>query len=148
MDELAKALTNPAWWILTVAVGLLLNLVAPFISKGMEGLWARYSESRRTEIAKLDATFAREEQRLGSSQNGLIEVKLEVIYRGLRVLVGLTVTILAVQVTYAVPSVYGPMIAVVMAMLGYLGVYSYWKAWKRAHDLHNAVVERHSSNPL
>jgi hypothetical protein len=146
-EELLKAFASPTWWILTVVVGLLLNVVAPFITRGVESFWQKYSQARQSEVARKSEAFTRRSAELASSPTGLIEAKLEVIYRGLRLLVVLCVLIFSIQFSFVVPDeIVRTVLAGAFAFGGYFATFAGWRAWNDAHKLHNAVTDRIRSN--
>lgn len=47
MDDVLKQLVSPAFWILVVVVGLILNVLSSYLKSGLDVLFTRWSDKRR-----------------------------------------------------------------------------------------------------
>ena len=139
MEETVKAFGNPSWWILTVAVGFLLNILAPFVNKGIESFWGSRSKRKSDELKRTEDLLQRRVARLADRPNGLIEAKLEVIYWAIRIVLTLTIYLLIVQVVFSIPLEYFNAAAAPAALAGFFHIARYWKSWISSRRIHNLL---------
>jgi uncharacterized membrane protein len=67
MDEISKALASPAWWVLTVLVGLGLNLVSSYFKEPLDRFISSISNSRRAKLARETEEFQKKALALSRS---------------------------------------------------------------------------------
>jgi len=60
MDEFAKILASPYWWLSVVVVGILINLVSAYIKEPIDWLFSHISVAWRTRTEKRRADYTRE----------------------------------------------------------------------------------------
>ena len=142
MEEALNAFKNPTWWILTVVVGLLLNVLAPFINRSIESAWASRSKKRREEVERLEGAIKVTVDRLSTKPDGLIEAKLDVIYWCLRIILTLTIYLLLVQIIFSIPVLLANAAAAPIAVLGFLNIAGHWQKWSVSRRIHNLVEAR------
>jgi hypothetical protein len=89
MEELTKLLVTPTWWISTVIVAFVVNVLAAYAKPSFDRLWATWSESRRTKLKEVEKIDEKIVQYLIADRNRLVDVRTEAIYYLLRVVLAL-----------------------------------------------------------
>ena len=140
MDEALKAFANPSWWVLSVAIGLLLNILAPFINKAVESFWAAHSKRKSEELASAEAEIQRKVEWLATKDTGFLEAKLEAMYWAIRIVLVLSIYLLLIQVTFAIPLPYINVAAAPIALFGFLNITKFWKRWRESRHVHNMLA--------
>ena len=54
MEEFLKSLQSPSWWLGTIVVGILVNIVSPVISRSLEKVSNSWADNRRKQREKRD----------------------------------------------------------------------------------------------
>ncbi|RCS42308.1 hypothetical protein DTL42_19410 [Bremerella cremea] len=94
MDELAKLITTPAWWISTVIIAFLVNIAAAYAKPLIDNLVATWSTKRRE---RLEEEKKREDAvvlYLIDNPIRLIDVRTDATYTTLRMILSLTLAVL------------------------------------------------------
>lgn len=138
-EDLAAALFNPAWWVLTVIVGLLLNVLAPFINKWIEASWAKRSEKHANQVEAEEAWVSTRVDQLRSESTGRIEAKTDCIYWVARIILLLCAYMVLIQVTFSAPVPLLDYLAIPLAIMAFFHISRYRRAWKSAVRIHNLV---------
>jgi len=141
VDETLKAFANPSWWLLTVVVGLLLNIGAPFINRGIDSWWTSRSAKRKVQVEKEAARNAKKVSDLVGRPTGLLESKMEVVYWSTRMVLVLSVYLLLVQVAAAFPFYFANLLTIPIALAGFFHISDFRRKWNRARDVHNQLLE-------
>lgn len=143
MDEALKAFSSPSWWVLSVVIGLLLNILAPFINKGIESFWASHSKRKADELARAEASIQRSVQYLlKKEETGLLLAKIEAMYWAVRIVLVLSIYLLLIQVAFSIPSQFANVAAAPIAVLGFLNITRFWKRWRANCHIHNLLVKQ------
>lgn len=140
MDETLNAFASPSWWVLTVAVGLLLNILAPFINKGIESFWASQSKKKAEDLSREEAAVQFKVKELASRNTGYLEAKMEMMYWAIRIVLVLSIYLLLIQVVFALPLPYVNIAAAPIAIVGFLNVTKHWKRWRLGCRIHNLLA--------
>jgi hypothetical protein len=137
MNDIMLALKNPAWWVLTVVVGLALNTLAPFVNRWIEAAWAARSEKRRTLLSAEEAKIKQTVEQLASTPTGLIEVRLDTIYWTVRIILVLSVYLMAIQLCFAIPMAPVQLLVAPLSLAAFFSISGLWRKWKRDSRIHN-----------
>ncbi|MBK5355051.1 hypothetical protein JFU37_21445 [Pseudomonas sp. TH41] len=140
MDEALKAFSNPSWWVLSVFIGLLLNIGAPFINKSIDAFWASHSKRKTDELALKKAATQRSIERLAKRETGLLEAKMDSLYWAIRIVLVLSLYLLLIQAAFSFPFV--DFSAAPIAVLGFLSVTKLWKRWTRSRYIHQMLSKQ------
>mgnify|MGYP001233321823 CR=1 FL=1 len=140
MDEALKAFSSPSWWVLSVVIGLVLNILAPFINKAIESFWATHSKRKTEELASAAAVIRSKVERLAKRDTGLLEAKMEAMYWAIRIVLVLSIYLLLVQATFAIPLPYINVAAAPIALVGFLNITKFWKRWRESCHVHNLLT--------
>lgn len=57
MEEIQKALGSPAWWVLTIIFGLMVSVLANFITRRLDAFFAKWSKAWRENSEKRNDAF-------------------------------------------------------------------------------------------
>lgn len=141
MNDIMLALKNPAWWVLTVVVGLALNALAPFVNRWIESAWAARSEKKRKLLSAEGAEIKRTAELLASNPTGLIEAKLDIIYWTVRIILVLAVYLMAIQLCFAIPNPHVQLLVAPLSIAAFFSITGLWRKWKRASRIHDLQQE-------
>ena len=139
MDEILVALKNPGWWVLTVLVGLFLNILAPFVNRWVENTWVSRSEKKRKLAADDEAQIKREVRELAARPTGLVEAKLDVVYWTVRIVLALTIFLMLIQLCFAIPYMPGQLAVAPLSLIAFFSITGFWRRWKRRARIHNEL---------
>lgn len=101
MDEVSKAFVNPSWWILTIIVGLLLNIVASLIFSPIQYFLDRIFEKYRLLNQEKSAAYERKINDLKSKENILSILRLDSIYFYIKAIAQGLIFIMLSEVSYS-----------------------------------------------
>lgn len=92
---------NPVEWVFSVIVaGIAVNLLSAYMKPYIDKLWGWYSESQRYKNERQKRTFEQRVQTLLKDDLGVLDLKLDLIYRSIQSAVLSIVYILACYVSY------------------------------------------------
>lgn len=137
MNDIALALKNPAWWVLSVVVGLALNTLAPFVNRWIESAWAARSEKRRKLLSTEETQLKLTVEELASNPMSLIEVKLDIIYSAVRIILILSVYLMAIQLCFAIPNLHVQLLVAPLSLAAFFSITGAWRKWKRGSRIHD-----------
>jgi uncharacterized metal-binding protein len=140
LKEIASAFTNPSWWVLTVIVGLLLNVLAPFINKWIESIWAARSTKRAKQVEQDKQYVADRADHLKSKPTGALEAKADCIYWITRIILLLCIYLMLIQVAFAAIIPLLSFAAIPIAIIAFFHITVYYRSWKEAARIHNIVI--------
>lgn len=89
MAELTKLLSTPAWWISTVIVAFVVNVLAAYTKPWFDRIWSTWSESRRNKLEEAKKVDDKIVQYLIEDRTRLVDVRTEATYYLLRVVLAL-----------------------------------------------------------
>ena len=89
MDELTKLLVTPAWWISTVIVAFVVNVLAAYAKPWFDRVWATWSESRRNKLEEAEKVDDKIVQYLIEDRTRIVDIRTEATYYLLRVVLAL-----------------------------------------------------------
>lgn len=141
MNDIMLALKNPAWWVLTVVVGLALNAVAPFVNRWIESTWASRSEKKRKLLSTEDAEIKQEVEKLALSPTGLIEVRLDTIYWTVRIILILSIYLMAIQLCFSIPNQTVQLLVAPLSLAAFFSIMGLWRKCKRGSRIHSGLRE-------
>lgn len=137
MNDIMLALKNPAWWVLTVVVGFALNALAPFVNRWIESAWAARSEKKRKLLSDEEAEITRTVEELALHPTSLIEVKLDMIYWTVRIILIFSIYLMAIQLCFAIPSLHVQLLVAPLSLAAFFSITGLWRKWKRGSRIHN-----------
>ena len=141
MEPIVSTVRNPSWWILTVFVGLALNIFAPFINKWIESVLKSRSERKRAEAESEDYEVKVHVEELASKETGLIEAKLNAMYWAIRVILAFMVYLMLIQLFFAIPLV-GNLLVAPLSLMAFFSITNFWKQWKYHTRIHNKLTKK------
>ncbi|PKO38557.1 MAG: hypothetical protein CVU31_18730 [Betaproteobacteria bacterium HGW-Betaproteobacteria-4] len=142
INEAIAAFHNPSWWVLTVIVGLFLNVFAPFINKGIESIWASYSKKKSESIEHRNATMESKVARLAKKESGLLEAKIEATYWAVRIVLSLSIYLVLIQIAFSIPMGNANLAAIPIALAAFLSITKFIKRWTDNKEIHNLLLRR------
>ncbi|WP_116807636.1 hypothetical protein [Steroidobacter cummioxidans] len=150
MNDIMLALKNPAWWVLTVVVGLALNAVAPFVNRWIESVWAARSEKRRQLVSAEDAEIKQTVAELASNPTGLIEVRLDTIYWTVRIILILCIYLMAIQLCFSIPMPTVQLLVAPLSLAAFFSIMGLWRKCKRGSRIHSDLQRelRHAGHSV
>lgn len=147
IDVILNSLKSPSWWVLTIFFGLILNVVAPFINRSIESWWGNHSSKRKSIIERSEKRTKARIADSASREIGILEIKLEAIYWAIRIVMLLTIFLVAIQLTFAVQIYLVNLLAIPLALAAFFSITAYWKKLKVSIYIHNEVLKlRKKSN--
>ncbi len=146
MNDIMLALKNPAWWVLTVVVSLGLNMLAPFVNRWIESAWAARSEKKRQLLSTEEAEIKRTVEELAANPAALIEAKLDTIYWTVRIILILSVYLMAIQLLFAIPMLHVQILVAPLSIAAFFSITGLWRKWKRGSRIQNDL-QRESKRP-
>jgi len=139
LKEMLSAFASPSWWVLTVIVGLLLNVLAPFLNKWIESAWAARSTKRSAQVDEEESFISGRAQYLKAQPTGKIEAKTDCIYWVVRIILLLCIYLILIQVAFSAPVPYFNVIAIPIAIAAFFHISRYRRNWRKAVRVHNLV---------
>lgn len=137
MSEIFVALKNPGWWILTVAVGLLLNVFAPFVNRWIESTWAARSARKRQLMSADEAAIEQKVKELAGRPSGLVEAKLDAMYWLVRIILVLTIYLMMIQLCFSIPMLPVQLAVAPLSLVAFFSITGFWRRWKRRERIHD-----------
>nr|WP_298725033.1 hypothetical protein [uncultured Steroidobacter sp.] len=141
MNDIMLALKNPAWWVLTVVVGLALNAVAPFVNRWIESAWAARSEKKRKLLSAEDAEIKQTVDELALRPTGLIEVRLDIIYWTARIILILSIYLMAIQLCFSIPMQAVQLLVAPLSLAAFFSIMGLWRKCKRGSRIHSDLSQ-------
>lgn len=82
MEEIQKALGSPAWWVLTIIFGLMVSVLANFITRRLDAFFAKWSKAWRENSEKRNDAFMQKAWELAKDDEAMrVEWEREVRHR-------------------------------------------------------------------
>lgn len=137
MNEIVVALKNPGWWILTVAVGLLLNVFAPFVNRWIESVWAARSARKRQLMSVEEGDIRQRVMELAERPSGLVEARLDAMYWLVRIILVLTIYLMMIQLCFSIPMLPVQLAVAPLSLAAFFSITGFWRRWKRCERIHD-----------
>lgn len=140
MNDILTAIKNPGWWVLTVVVGLILNVFAPFVNKFIESAWASRTKKKKALLSAYERAVRDSLKDLISRPTGLIEAKIDSIYWAVRIVLALSIYLMLIQVCFAIPFLPGQLTVAPLSLIAFFSISDHWGKWKLAMRIHNQLT--------
>lgn len=142
INEAIEAFKSPSWWILTVIVGLTLNVGAPFINRIVDGWWTKRSKRRAAFRGALEKHLKEHVEALANRPTGLVEQRTLCIYWTVRIILLLCVYTLLTQLAFFSGIPYGDYLTIPIALAAFFHISKYWSRRAIVIKVHNSLYSK------
>ncbi len=97
MDDLAKLITSPAWWVSTVAIAFLVNVAAAYAKPAFDRIVATWSTKRKTQIKDEQERDDAVVSYLIDNPQRLVDIRTDATYTALRIILALSLVVFWTQ---------------------------------------------------
>ena len=93
MDKLSEIITTPAWWVSTVVVAFLVNIIASYGRSIVDIVVARWSQRRRDKLHEIKKRDDAVVMYLTNNPQRLIDLRTDATFSALRVILALSLAV-------------------------------------------------------
>ena len=93
MDDLAKLITSPSWWVSTIIVAFLLNIAAAYAKAAADRLVGSWSKKRKLRVKEAKERDEAVVMFLIDNPQRLVEIRTDATYTALRIILALSLAV-------------------------------------------------------
>jgi hypothetical protein len=93
MDDLAKLITSPSWWVSSIVVAFLVNVAAAYVKPVADRLVSSWSQKRRFRVREEKERNNAVVMFLIDNPQRLVDIRTDAIYTALRIVLALSLAV-------------------------------------------------------